>query len=98
MKKEKDGIETPSTKTSHKHWVVFAEWCVDYEAGNEIVSVCHSKEEAVVALKERVKTDDRLLAEKYGYKIFEDSDMCFDSGIEGDYVVDHIKVSICEVE
>ncbi len=84
-------------KVSPRHYVVYAEWCVDYEGGHEIIGVYHSKEEAVEVFKNRVNSDDRLLAEEYGYTIYEDSDICFDSGEDGEYVKDHIYVGIEEV-
>lgn len=81
-----------------KHWVVLAEWCVDYEAGHHIVGVFHSKKEAIDCLRHRVNIDDRLLAEEYGYEIYEDTDTNFDSGKEGYYIHDHIAVSVIEVK
>lgn len=80
-----------------KHWIVYAEWCVDYQDGHQIIGVYHSKAEAVEALKNMVNSDDRLLAEEYGYTIYEDSDTCFDSGKDGEYVTDHIHAGIEEV-
>ena len=80
-----------------KHWIVYAEWCVDYQAGHQIIGVYHSKAEALEVFKNRVNSDDRLLAKEYGYTIYEDSDICFDSGEDGEYVKDHIYVGIEEV-
>lgn len=82
----------------HTHWVVVAEWCVDYECGYSIVGVYHSEKAACEALQNRVNADDRLLAEEYGYEIYEDSPLCFDSGRDGWYGVDHITVSVCRTE
>lgn len=81
----------------NRHWVVLAEWCVDYEAGHRIVGLFHSEKEAVDCFKYRVDTDDRLLAKEYGYEIYEDSNKRFDSGKEGYYIHDHITVEIIEV-
>ena len=80
-----------------KHWVVYAEWCVDYQAGHKIIGVCHSKEEAVEVFKSRVRSDYRLDAQENGYTIYDDTDSYFDSGDDGDYVKDHICVGIEEV-
>lgn len=80
-----------------KHWVVVAEWCVDYEGGHCIVGVFHSEAEALAAFDKRVSTDDRLLANEYGYEIYEDSDRMFDSGKDGYYCHDHITVEVVEV-
>lgn len=82
---------------SERHYVVIAEWCVDYEGGHCIVGVYHSREEAVKAFKNRVDTDERILAEEYGYTIYDDTDDCFDSGEDGEYVKDHLYVGIEEV-
>lgn len=81
----------------NKHYVIYAEWCVDYNGGSCVVGVYHSKEKAVAAFRKRVDSDDRLLAEEYGYEIYEDSDTCFDSGEDGEYVKDHISVFLEEV-
>lgn len=82
----------------NQHWVIVAEWCVDYEGGHSIIGVYHSEDAACRAMQDRVNIDDRLLAEEYGYKIYEDSPLCFDSGKEGDYAIDHITVSVIKVE
>lgn len=83
---------------SNSHWVLFAEWCVDYEGGREIISVHHDIDDAVRALKKSVEEVYRIDAESNGYEILEDSDLTFDSGKMGDYVVDHITVSVIEVK
>lgn len=80
-----------------KHYVIISEWCVDYEGGCQVVGVFHSEAEALAAFAERVRIDDRLLANEYGYEIYEDSDREFDSGKEGYYCHDHITVKIVEV-
>lgn len=82
----------------HTHWVIVAEWCVDYEGGHSVVGVYHSEDAAREALQNRVNTDDRLLAEEYGYKIYEDTPLRFDSGKDGEYSTDHITVSVIKVE
>lgn len=33
----------------HIHWVIVAEWCVDYEGGYSVVGVYHSEDEACKA-------------------------------------------------
>lgn len=80
------------------HYVIYAEWCVDYEGGSCIVGVYHSEEKAKEAFRHRVDTDDKILANDYGYEIYEDSDTCFDSGENGEYVKDHITVQLIQVE
>ena len=81
-----------------KYYVVVAEWCVDYQAGHRVVGVYTSETDAVAALDKRVSSDDRLLAEEYGYKIYEDNKTCFDAGIDGYYIQDHLYVGIEEVD
>lgn len=71
-------------------YVLLSEWCVDYESGHEIVGVYDTEAKAITALKNRVDSDDRVLAEDYGYTIYEDSDVCFDAGEEGEYVSNHV--------
>ena len=80
-----------------KHWVVIAEWCVDYQGGFSVVGVFHSFEKAHDAFVARVESDDRKQAEENGYDILEDNDICFDSGKTGYYSQDHICVCIKEV-
>lgn len=79
-----------------KYYVVIAEKCADYTNGHEIVWVGNSETIAIQKLQERVNKDERLLAERCGYTIFEDSTHCFDSGNydEGYDVVDYVRVSI----
>ena len=81
-----------------QHYVIYAEWCVDYEGGSCIVGVYHSEKKAKEAFRHRVDTDDKILANDYGYEIYEDSDTCFDSGENGEYVKDHITVQLIQVE
>ena len=87
-----------TTTSKDTHYVIFAEWCVDYEGGSCIVGVYHSEEKAKEAFRHRVDTDDKILANDYGYEIYEDSDTCFDSGENGEYVKDHITVQLIQVE
>ena len=79
------------------YFVILAEWCIDCEAGHTILGVYDSKEDAIEVLKTRVDTDDRPLAESYGYEVYEDSETCFDSGEDGQYVTNHIYVAIEEI-
>lgn len=81
-----------------KHFVVIAEWCVDYEGGYAVVGVYHTLEEAIKAFKHRVESDEKLLANEYDYEIYSDSDRLFDAGLYGYYSHDHLRVSIEEVE
>lgn len=81
----------------NRHWVVIAEWCVDYQGGLTVVGVYHTPEDAHDAFMNRVESDDRILAEEYKYDIFEDTNTVFDSGKKGYYSQDHICVRIEEV-
>ena len=81
-----------------KHFVVIAEWCVDYEEGYVVVGVYHTLEEAMEAFRCRVESDEKLLADEYGYEFYSDSDRLFDAGLDGYYSQDHLRVSIEEVE
>lgn len=83
---------------AYTHWIVIADWCIDYEGGHSVVGVYHTENAACKALQNRVNTDDRSLAEEYGYKIYEDSQLCFDSGRDGEYSIDHITVSVHKIE
>ena len=78
------------------YYVVLTEWCVDYESGLGVLGVFTSKQEAIDAMRERVNSDERLLAEEYGYEIYEDSETCFDAGEEGYYVPNHMVVRIID--
>ena len=80
--------------TVNKHWVIVAEWCLDYQGDFSVVGVYHTFKEAQKAFKKRVDTDDRIFANQSGYKIFEDSPTTFDSGMDGYYCEDHISVKI----
>lgn len=77
-----------------EYYVIVADWCVDYQAGHSVVGVYTSEEAAIAALENRVSKDDRLLAEEYGYTVYEDTSRCFDAGIDGYYIQDHLYVGI----
>ena len=81
-----------------KLYVIYAEWCVDYEGGSELVGAYKTLEEARNVLKKRVDGDERILADEYGYKIYDDSPNIFDAGREGEYTVNHTMVKIEPVE
>lgn len=79
------------------HWVIVAEWCVDYQGGLEVVGVYHDPVMAKEEFRKRVDSDDRTQAEENNYEILEDTDTVFDSGKEGYYSNDHIAVYLKEV-
>jgi len=81
-----------------KHFVVLADWAVDYQTGHEIVGVCHDLKEAKDKFKKRVETDERVLAAQYGYEISVDDDCSFEAGKSGHYVGNHLFVEIIEVK
>lgn len=81
-----------------EYYVIVADWCVDYQAGHRIVGVYTSEPSAIEALRKRVSEVERILAKIYKYKIYEDTETCFDSGVDGQYVQDHFYVGIEKVE
>ena len=80
------------------YYVIVSDWCIDYEAGHRIIGVYTTELDAIKALKIQVDAEDRRLAEMYGYHIYEDNDNCFDSGIDGEYISNHIYVGIETVD
>lgn len=80
------------------YYVIVSDWCIDYEAGHRIIGVYTTELDAIKALKIQVDAENRKLAEMYGYYIYEDNDNCFDSGIEGEYISNHIYVGIETVD
>lgn len=87
-----------TTKMKNTHWVVVAEWCVDFENGLCIIGVYHSKEAAKKAFKHRVDTDDRIIAEKQGYDVIDETETDFEAYIDGEYSSNHVSVSIIKTE
>ncbi len=81
----------------NKQYVIRSEWCIDGESGDEILGVYRDYKEALKAFKQRVKTSEREDALSCNYKIFEDSDGCFEAGVEGFYATDHITLRIQEL-
>lgn len=77
-----------------QHWVIVADWCIDYQNGHEVIGVYHNELEAKKAFKDRVNSSDRVDADSNNYIIYEDTEFCFDSGQEGNYVVNHITVKL----
>ncbi len=79
------------------HFVLLAEWCIDYDGGTEIVGVYHDEEEAKKAFKNRVTTNEKILAEQYDYKIYTDTEYEFDAGEDGEHCVNHITLQLIKV-
>lgn len=74
-------------------YVIIAEWCVDYEQGHELVG-CYPSEEAAKEAFADIVVDYVRSAAQNGYDVIEDTDGCFDSGMNGEYISDHIYVGI----
>lgn len=80
------------------HWVVVAEWCVDFEGGLDVIGVYHSEKAAKKAFKHRVDTDDRIVAKEHKYDVVDETETSFEAYIDGEYSTDHVSVSIIKVE
>lgn len=74
-------------------YVVFSEWYIEGESGNLIIGVYTSEEEAINALKERVRTADMPDAESFSFQIYENSEHSFGAGEDGCYA-HHIATKI----
>ena len=79
-----------------KVYVVLARWCVEFENATCICGVYTNEEKAKAKLKERVDVEERDYAEEHGWTIYEDTDLCFDAGLDGEYCMNNICVSIEE--
>lgn len=77
-----------------KHYVVIYDWSNE-GMGNDlqILGVYDTLEEAVIRFNECL-SDEKEYAEEHGYKVFEESDTCYDAGIEGYYVEEHTYLRI----
>lgn len=79
------------------YFVIYAEWSYDYMSGHSIAGVYKNFDNAVQAMKERVDYCERIEAKEYDFEIYEDSQTCFDAGIDGYYSRDHVCVMIEQV-
>ena len=81
-----------------KHYVVLCDWAESHSMTNgvDISGVTHSLEEAKEIFN-KATVDSREYAEKNGWTIYEDSDVCFDVGEEGFYALEHERFYIEEV-
>lgn len=80
-------------KDEHEHWVLLTESTVDCNSFLSCEGVFHSLEDAVKNLKKAADLA-RQEVEELRYEIFEDSEFCFDVGILGDYISDHIVICV----
>lgn len=80
-------------KDEHEHWVLLIESTIDCDSYLSCEGVYHSQEDAVKNLK-KAADSVRQEVEESGYEIFEDSEICFDAGILGDYISDHIVICV----
>lgn len=80
------------------YFVIYAEWSYDYISGHSIVGVYKNFDNAVQAMEERVDRCERIDAKEYDFKVYEDSQTCFDAGNDdGYYCRDHVCVMIEQV-
>lgn len=79
------------------YFVIYAEWSYDYISGHSIVGVYKNFDNAVQAMKERVDHWERIKAKECGFEIYEDSQTCFDAGIDEYYSRFHAFVTIEQV-
>lgn len=76
-----------------EHYVIIHEWANDYEYDVGVLGVAHSLEEAKEIFNNSVD-DEKKYADEHGYEIFEDSDVIFDAGKYGEYIVFHTRMYI----
>lgn len=76
-----------------EHYVVINDWVNDLEYGIGILGVTHSLEEAIKIFNNSVG-EEKKYANEHGYEIFEDSDVVFDAGKYGEYMVFHTRIYI----
>ena len=81
-----------------KHYVVLCDWAVDHlsEHGVNIAGVAHTLEEAKEIFA-KAAIDERKYALDNNWKIYENTDICFDAGEEGYYASEHACLYIEEV-
>ena len=82
-----------------KHYVVLCDWAVDngvQEQGVNITGVAHTLNEAKNIFAKAV-VDEKEYAREHNWKIYEDSDVCFDAGEDGYYNAEHVCFYIEEV-
>lgn len=81
-----------------KVYIVLANWCE--EDGNCACGcdVYTTKEKAKAKLKEWVDVKERDYAKEHGWTIYEDTDLCFDAGLNGKYCMNNVCISVEEKE
>lgn len=80
------------------HYVVINEWSVDngeMASGVEIITVCHTLEEARDVFTKRLP-EEQCCAKENGWTVYEhdDSKLVFDAGKEGYYDAEHTKLYV----
>lgn len=84
------------------HYVVINEWSVDngeMASGIEIISVCHTKEEAKESFEKRLP-EEQDCARDNGWTVYEhdESNLVFDAGKEGYYDAEHTRLYVQSVQ
>lgn len=77
----------------YHHYVVVHDWAVEEEEGVSILGVTHSYEEAKEIFDKERQYELRY-AEEHCYDIDTDSDDTFDSGIMGEWRMEHTTLYI----
>lgn len=80
-----------------KHWVITLDWARDFEEGFQVLAVEHSAEDAKQKFDQEVE-NEREIAERNGWKVYEDNDAVFDAGEDGSHIQDHTTVRIFELD
>ena len=82
-----------------KHYVVMCDWAISgsfIDSGVDITGIAHSPEEAKEIFAKAV-IDEKNYAEEHNWTIYEDSEVEFDAGEEGNYIEEHVHFFIREV-
>ena len=76
-----------------KHYVVIRDWAENDTRATDIMGIGHSLAEAK-DIFEDVVGEEREYAQDHGYTVDEDTDVLFESGIEGSYSDHHTTLYI----
>lgn len=81
-----------------EHYVIINEYATDYETSITICGVEHTLEGAK-RIFNHYRADEKELAVKHRYEIYEDDDTSFDAGEgeNGDYMANHTRIYILRV-
>ena len=81
------------------HYVVMCDWAISgsfIDSGVDITGIAHSLDEAKEIFAKAV-IDEKKYAEEHNFTIYEDSEVEFDAGEEGNYIEEHAHFFIREV-